>query len=377
MASITMAGDGVTIYNLTVQRRIPAFASAKRQKALKNDPEFARRVELLQDFGFPSACHTIAQSNDGRYIVATGIYAPRVRIYDTAELSMKVERYMDATPVATAILGDDYKKLAFLQDDRGLELHAAYGKHFRTRIPTFGRCMSYHCPTAELLIGATGSHIYRLSLEEGRFAAPMMATVAARSGVIATAPTSSDAAGSAIGSVTDPGVNSLSVSRITALIAYGADGGYLGVIDPRTCKTVSRLMITKDASAALPQPASSSSAADQGIAVEPPLPDYAAFSDGTAITSVAFDDNNGLSLAAGTADGRVLLYDLRRAAPLLSKAHQYGLPIKKVMFHRRDAASASSASSRSGGGSNSGDLILSCDSKAVKLWNKDNVSSAL
>lgn len=51
----------------------------------------------------------------------------------------------------------------------------------------------------------------------------------------------------------------------------------------------------------------------------------------------------------------MLLYDLRSDKPLLVKDHQYGLPIKSVHFQ------------------NSLDLVLSADSRIVKMWNKDSV----
>ena len=63
-------------------------------------------------------------SNDQNYIVASGVYAPRVKIYETRELSMKVERGIDAEVLQMRILSDDYSKIAMLCDDRNIELHA-------------------------------------------------------------------------------------------------------------------------------------------------------------------------------------------------------------------------------------------------------------
>lgn len=53
---------------------------------------------------------------------------------------------------------------------------------------------------------------------------------------------------------------------------------------------------------------------------------------------------------------KVLLYDLRSSQPLLVKDHLYNLPIKSLNFH------------------NQLDLVVSADSKIIKMWNKDNVS---
>lgn len=52
---------------------------------------------------------------------------------------------------------------------------------------------------------------------------------------------------------------------------------------------------------------------------------------------------------------QVLLYDLRSSRPLLVKDHYYNLPIKSINFH--DGL----------------DLVLSADSKIVKMWNKNTV----
>lgn len=55
---------------------------------------------------------------------------------------------------------------------------------------------------------------------------------------------------------------------------------------------------------------------------------------------------------------QILVYDLRSSHPLLVKDHYYGLPIKSLHFHE------------------SLDLVLSADSKIIKMWHKDNVRLA-
>lgn len=52
---------------------------------------------------------------------------------------------------------------------------------------------------------------------------------------------------------------------------------------------------------------------------------------------------------------KVLIYDLRSNQPLLVKDHFYNLPIKSLNFHDQL------------------DLVVSADSKIIKIWNKDNV----
>ena len=46
------------------------------------------------------------------------------------------------------ILSEDYAKAAFLCADRSICLHAKYGAHYRTRIPTAGRDLAYVASTA-------------------------------------------------------------------------------------------------------------------------------------------------------------------------------------------------------------------------------------
>jgi ribosome biogenesis protein ENP2 len=326
MASSTVI-NGVSIYALSAGKTMPQWLSERRKRALKKDDAFVRRIELIQDFGFPVASQTVVMAPDGRHIITTGTYPPRVRVYDTAELSLKFERYMDATPVASAVLGDDYGKLAFLQDDRHVEVHAAYGKHYRTRIPKFGRAMLYHAPTAELLIAASDAEVYRLNLEAGRFMAPLALPPGA------------------------PAANKLAVSRVTALIAAACDGGTVECYDPRSH--------ARAASVAMPLAAGGGGG-------------------GCDVTSVAWDDG-GLGLAAGTSDGRALLFDVRRATPLHIKHHQYGLPVIDVKFHRGSGGTGRSGggggpggADASGGGSTSGDLVLSADAKSVKLWRRSD-----
>ena len=63
-------------------------------------------------------------SPDQGYIVASGVYPSRLKIFETRELSMKVERGIDAQIIQLELLSDDYSKVAMLCDDRNIELHA-------------------------------------------------------------------------------------------------------------------------------------------------------------------------------------------------------------------------------------------------------------
>ena len=53
----------------------------------------------MQDLEFPAACHRLKLTPDGEFLFATGIHAPRVRVYELSQLSLKFERHFDAEVV--------------------------------------------------------------------------------------------------------------------------------------------------------------------------------------------------------------------------------------------------------------------------------------
>ena len=68
----------------------------QRRESSQTAAEQQQRVELLQDFRFPSACHKIQSTSTGDCLIATGNYPPQVRLFDVANLSPKVTRHFDA-----------------------------------------------------------------------------------------------------------------------------------------------------------------------------------------------------------------------------------------------------------------------------------------
>ena len=163
--------NGVKIYDLSSGKSVPEFIEeAKKQKIkLKNLEDYRRRIDLIQDLDFSVSSQRIRVSKDQNYIVASGIYPPRAKVYETHSLSMKVERGIDSQIIQMQILSEDYSKLAFLCDDRNIELHAQYGRHFKIRIPKFGRDMVYNPHAADIYTVGAGNEVYRLNLSMGRF----------------------------------------------------------------------------------------------------------------------------------------------------------------------------------------------------------------
>ena len=66
-----------------------------------------RQVELIQDLEFPAACHRMKATPDGQFLFATGIHAPRLRVYELGQLSMKFERHFDSEIIDFQVCGDD------------------------------------------------------------------------------------------------------------------------------------------------------------------------------------------------------------------------------------------------------------------------------
>ncbi|CCI42709.1 unnamed protein product [Albugo candida] len=297
--------NGVRIYNLASGKTFPQWLSEKTKRSLAKDEEYRNRVELLQDFHFPSGTQRIKMSPDQNFVVATGMYPPSVKVYDVRDLSMKFERRLDAQVVQFEILSHDIGKLCFLQTDRTLTFHAAYGKHYSLRIPTFGRDMAYHRQHCDLYVAASGSEVYRVNLDQGQFLSPL--------------------------SVASSGANVIELNPVHQLVGVGCEDGAVECWDSRIQKRVGRLDVFSSLSA-------------KHFVSSNTTMDFRG-----QVTSLAYHDD-GLKFAAGTTSGHCLLYDLRSAKPLLVKSHQYGLDILDVKFH------------------NSGHKVISADSKVIKVW---------
>jgi ribosome biogenesis protein ENP2 len=63
-----------TISGGTAGRTLPEWLSKKRKRSLKNDPQYANRIELLQDFEFEEASQCIRVSEDGEWAMSTGLW---------------------------------------------------------------------------------------------------------------------------------------------------------------------------------------------------------------------------------------------------------------------------------------------------------------
>lgn len=87
------------------------MSERKRRALLKKDVDIRRRIELIQDFSMPGISTSIKVSKDGQYIMATGIYKPRVKCFEVNNLSLKFERCLDSEVITFESLSDDYTKV--------------------------------------------------------------------------------------------------------------------------------------------------------------------------------------------------------------------------------------------------------------------------
>lgn len=75
--------------------------------------DIRKRIELLQDFSMPHVSNLVKVTNDNQYIIAAGTYKPRLRVYDTNQMSMKYEKAMDSHAIQLVCLEDDYSKVIY------------------------------------------------------------------------------------------------------------------------------------------------------------------------------------------------------------------------------------------------------------------------
>lgn len=66
-----------TISGSSTARPLPEWLARKRKRSLKQDPEYANRIELLQDFEFEEASQCVRVSEDQQWVMSTGRISPQ------------------------------------------------------------------------------------------------------------------------------------------------------------------------------------------------------------------------------------------------------------------------------------------------------------
>ncbi|ESO09911.1 hypothetical protein HELRODRAFT_72901 [Helobdella robusta] len=298
--------NSVKVYNLSCGKSLPDWLNErKRRMLLKKDADLRRRIQLIQDFEMPTVSTSISLSKDEKYILATGLYKPRIRCFDVNQMSLKFERCLDSEVLKFQLLDNDYSKIVFLQIDRYVEFHSKHGKYYRTRIPFFGRDFSILNTTSDLYFVGASSEVCRLNLQVGRFLSPLS--------------TKADE------------LNCCAFNEHHELFSCGTTQGIVECWDPRARNCVCRL----DCAAQL-------IAHDSGIKELP------------SITALSY--NGPTIMGVGTSTGQIQIYEMRVNKPIVTKDHNFNLPVKCIKFHRNDK---------------NDNLVLSIDKRILKMWNQD------
>ncbi|KAK4404777.1 Nucleolar protein 10 [Sesamum angolense] len=272
--------NGVKMYTVAGHNRsLATWLPPKKLRALRKNPDYLQRVDLIQDLRFETATSRIKVTPDGEYLIASGIYPPQVKVYELRELSRKFERHLISEIIDFEVLDDDYAKIAFLCADRSVCLHAKYGSHYSLRIPRMGRDIAYDSWSCDIICAASSPDLYRINLEQGRFLSSL--------------------------STQSPALNVVSRSKVHGLVAGGGEDGAVECFDMRTRSSVGRIDVV-------------ASAGDV---------------DGE-VTAIEFDGDGGYLMAVGSSGGKVLIYDLRSSNPLRVKDHMYGSPILNIKWHK-------------------------------------------
>ncbi|KAH7409255.1 WD repeat-containing protein-like protein [Cadophora sp. MPI-SDFR-AT-0126] len=308
-----------TISGASTARPLPDWLARQRKRSLKNDPEYANRVELLQDFEFEEASACVRVSEDGEWVMSTGTYKPQIHAHYLPNLSLSFARHTTTLNHSFILLSSDYSKSLHLQTDRRLEFHTPGGCHYQTRLPRYGRDLQYDRHSAEALVPAVGvnaegsGEVYRLNLEIGRYMKPYQVDVGGDDMTTA-------GGGALQGGINVGAVNCAAIAEDSHnLLAFGTSIGTVEFWDPRSKSRIGIL------------------AGQEG-----------------EVTALDFS-RSGESLALGTSQGLVQLFDLRKPVPLLRKDQGYGYPIKTLMH-----MTTSSQEKK----------ILSADKRIIKLWDE-------
>ncbi|CAL3962479.1 hypothetical protein PZA11_000372 [Diplocarpon coronariae] len=308
-----------TISGASTARPLPDWLARQRKRSLKNDPEYANRVELLQDFEFEEASACVRVSEDGEWVMSTGTYKPQIHVHYLPNLALSFSRHTTTLNHSFILLSSDYSKSLHLQTDRRLEFHTPGGCHYQSRLPRYGRDLQYDRHSAEALVPAVGvnaegnGEVYRLNLEVGRYMKPYQVNVGGDD--LTTAGGGALQGGIHVGSVNVAAIAEDSHN----LLAFGTSIGTVEFWDSRSKARIGIL------------------AGQRG-----------------EVTALDFS-RSGESLAVGTSEGLVQLFDLRKPVPLLQKDQGYGYPIKTLMH-----MTTSSQEKK----------ILSADKRIIKLWDE-------
>ncbi|KAJ5216134.1 Ribosome biogenesis protein ENP2 [Penicillium cinerascens] len=320
-----------TISGSNTARPLPEWLARRRKRSLKDDPEYANRVELLQDFEFEEASQCVRASEDGEWVMSTGTYKPQIHTHYLPQLSLSWARHTVALNTTFLLLSSDYSKSLHLQSDRSLEFHTPQGCHYTTRLPRYGRDLVYDRQSTEALVPSVGvnqdgmGEVFRLNLELGRYMRSFEVDVGGDD-------FTSAGGGTLQGGIHTGSVNTGAIAEESHnLLAFGTSAGTVELWDPRAKGRAGVLLPPTQAG-----------------------PDERR----NEITALEFN-RSGLTLGTGSSNGLIHLYDLRSPVPLLKKDQGYGFPIHTLKFLQPSSATREATMDPK---------IMSADKRIIKLW---------
>lgn len=263
--------------------------------------------------------------------ICIGTYKPQMHVHYLPQLSLSFARHTVSLNTTFQLLSTDYSKSLHLQADRSLEFHTPQGCHYTTRLPRYGRDLIYDKQSAEAIVPAVGvnqegmGEVFRLNLDQGRYMRSYDVDVGG------------DDLASAGGGALQGGINTGSVNTAAVaedshnLLAFGTSIGTVELWDPRAKGRAGVLL-----------PPSDTQLSDSR----------------SEITALEYH-RSGLTLATGSSQGIIHLYDLRSPAPLLKKDQGYGFPIHTLKFLTHSSETRAQTSDPK---------ILSSDKRIIKIW---------
>ena len=207
---------------------------------------------------------------------------------------MKFSRNLDGNVLDLKFLSLDWGKMVMLRTNRYLEIHAPYGRHYETRVPSEGREIYYEMCNCNCYVTTASGVNYVMDFMEGRFCKPIRNNDDGKT------------------DDREVGTTAIEGNPKYRMISVGDEGGFVKFYDVRSSKLdcltseVGKLKVAD-----------------------------------SEVKSLAFD-SGGYNFAAGMSDGRCVLYDIRSSNPLYAKVSNYNDPVHTVKFHDAEGVVCSS-----------------------------------
>lgn len=96
-------------------------------------------IKLYSNFTFSTACQNLKICDKELHIIATGTYPPSYKVFIVYNGSEILEKRLTAEIVDFCYVDGSSKKMAFMRNDKHIELHFKYNMHHRIKMSDFRR----------------------------------------------------------------------------------------------------------------------------------------------------------------------------------------------------------------------------------------------